>query len=113
LTELGNITSADGAALWAQEVLAAKNRPAAADAKVVEGAFEHRLSELARPATAEAADDAPSTRVDSAGTHEMLTKENSDLDQPDGIDKSTLVIATLRHIADSPNEGRKEAYQSE
>jgi hypothetical protein len=96
LTELGNIASADGAALWAQEALAAKNRLTAADAKAVEDAFEHRLAELGSPAPAEAADDAPSTRVDSAGTHEMLTKENSDLDQPDGIDKSTLVIATPR-----------------
>jgi ERF superfamily len=54
LTALGNITSADSAAVWAQEALAAKNRLAAADAKLVEDAFEHRLSELASSATAEA-----------------------------------------------------------
>jgi hypothetical protein len=96
LTQLGNITSADSAAVWAQEVLAAKNRLAAADAKVVEDAFEHRLSELAPSATAEAADDAAaSTRVDIVGMHETLAKV-SDLSQPDGIDKSTLVIATPR-----------------
>ena len=47
LTALGNITSADGAAIWAQEALAAKNRLVATDAKLVEDAFEHRLSELA------------------------------------------------------------------
>src|SRR6266508_1238037 len=57
LTAVGNITSADSATIWAQEALAAKNRLAAADAKLVEGAFEHRLSELAPSATAEAADD--------------------------------------------------------
>ena len=61
---LGNITSADSAALWAQEALAAKNRLAAADAKLVEDAFEYRLSELASSDTAEAADDAaPTTQL--------------------------------------------------
>jgi hypothetical protein len=63
LTALGNITSADGATIWA--ALAAKNRLAATDAKLVEDALEHRLSELAPSATAEAADDAaPRTHVD-------------------------------------------------
>jgi hypothetical protein len=97
LTELGTITSADGAALWAQEALAAKNRLTAADAKLVEDAFEHRLSGLAPSATAEAAvDTAPSARVDTIGVHDTLAKENSGLSQPDGIDKSMLVIATPR-----------------
>ena len=65
LTALGNITSADSAAIWAQEALAAKNRLAAPDAKLVEDAFEHRLSELAPSATAEAAADAaPTTHAD-------------------------------------------------
>ena len=64
LTAVGNITSADNAVIWAREALAAKNRLAAADAKLVEDAFEHRLSELAPSATVEAADDAaPSTHV--------------------------------------------------
>ena len=73
LTALGNITSADSAAIWAQEALAAKNRLAATDAKLVEDAFEHRLSELAPSETVEAADDAaPRTHVDLVGAHETL-----------------------------------------
>jgi hypothetical protein len=97
LSALGNITSADDAAIWAQEALAAKNRLVATDAKVVEDAFEHRLSELAPSATAEAAvDTAPSTRVDTVGVHETLAKENRDAGRPDGVDKATLVIATPR-----------------
>jgi ERF superfamily len=109
LAALGKIPSADGAVLWAQGALAAKNRLAATDAKLVEEAFEHRLSELAPSATAEAADDAGRRiHVDIVGAREMLPKENGDLDQPDGIDKSVLVIATprryrnqdhLRHVA--------------
>src|SRR5262250_1859634 len=62
LAQVGNITSADLAAAWAREALTAKNSLAATDAKLVEDAFEHRLSELAPSASAEAADDAaPST----------------------------------------------------
>ena len=90
LTAIGSITSADAAAIWAQEALAAKNRLAAADAKLVEDAFENRLSELAPSAIAEVADDAaPSPHVDVVGTHETRAKGNGDLDQ--SIDKSVLV----------------------
>jgi ERF superfamily len=97
LTELGTITSADLAAIWAQEALTAKNSLTAADAKLVEDAFEHRLSDLPPCATAEAADDAaPSTDADLVGTHVMLTKGSGDVDQPARIDKGTLVIAAPR-----------------
>ena len=97
LTALGNITSADGAAIWAQEALPTKNRLAAADAKFVEDAFEHRLSELAPSATVEPADDAaPRAHVDLVGARQTLAKGNGDHDQRDGIDKSVLAIATPR-----------------
>jgi hypothetical protein len=97
LTALGNITSVDGATIWAQEALAAKNRLAATHAKLVEVAFEHKLSELAPSATAEVADDAvPSTYVDVVGADETRAQGTGDLDQPNGIDKSVLVIATPR-----------------
>ena len=97
LTALGNITSADGAAIWAQEALATKNRLVATDAKLVEDAFEHRLSELAPSATVEPADDAaPRAHVDLVGAYQTLAKGNGDRDQPDGIDKSVLAIATPR-----------------
>jgi ERF superfamily len=97
LTAVGNITSADSAVIWAQEALAAKNRLAAADAKLVEDAFEHRLSELAPSATVAAADDAaPRTHVATVGAHETLAKGTGVLNQPDGVDKSVLIIATPR-----------------
>ena len=51
LTAVGNITSADNAAIWAREALAAKNCLAASRCQAVEDAFEHRLSELAPSAT--------------------------------------------------------------
>ena len=97
LTALGNIPSVDGAAIWAQEALAAKNRLVVTDAKLVEDAFEHRLSELAPAATVEPTDNAaPSAHVDFVGAHQTLAKESGDLDQPDGIDKSALTIGTPR-----------------
>src|SRR2546429_3778515 len=97
LSELGTITSADLAAIWAQEALPAKNSLTAPDAKLVEDAFEYRLSELAPSATAEAADDAaPIIHVDLAGAHATPAKGNGDPDQPDGINKSVLVLARPR-----------------
>jgi hypothetical protein len=97
LAEVRSVTSADSATIWAHEALTAKNRLVAADAKLVEDAFEHRLSELASSATAEAADDAaPRPHADIVGVNETLAKENGDLEQPEGIDKSELVIAAPR-----------------
>jgi hypothetical protein len=99
LATLGNLTSADSAATWAQEALVAKNRLVAVDAKLVEDAFHRRLLELAPSAIAEASDGvAPRPHVDiiGANANERLAKENGDLHQPGGIDKSKLVIATPR-----------------
>jgi hypothetical protein len=97
LSELGTITSADSAAIWAQEALPAKNRLAPADARVVEDAFEWRLSELSPSQSAEAADDAaPSTHVDLAGAHATSAKGSGQPDQRDGINKSVVVLATPR-----------------
>jgi hypothetical protein len=95
LTALGNITSADSAAIWAQEALTAKNRLAASDAKHVEDAFEHRLLELTPSETVEAADDATPSRT-VVGAHGTRAKGNGDLNQPNGIDKRVLGVATPR-----------------
>jgi len=112
LTELGTITSADLAAIWAQEALTAKNSLSATDAKLVEDAFEHRLSELAPAATGEAADvAAPSTDVDLVGAHATLAKGSGDLVQPEGINKSGLVTAIPRRYR-NPGHLRYVAQQA-
>src|SRR5262249_44025827 len=59
LTELANITSADLAAVWAREALTAKNSLTATDAKLVEDAFERRLSELLSSEAATPSNDDP------------------------------------------------------
>jgi hypothetical protein len=97
LAELGAITSADLAAIWAQEALNAKNSLTVGDAKLVEDAFEHRVSVLAPSQGVEAADDAaPSTHFDLADAHATPAKENRDPDRPDGINKSALLLARPR-----------------
>jgi hypothetical protein len=84
LTELGNITSADSVPNWARGALTSKNSLTATDAKLVEDAFERRLSELASPDAA------------AAGPEGMATTERTDPRQAKGIDKSILAVAAPR-----------------
>ena len=116
LTSLGKLASADGATIWAQEALAAKNRLVTTDAKLVEDAFEHRLSELAPSATAEAADDAaPTTHADIVGAQETRAKEAASSISPTASKRacSSLphhgVIATASTFAMLPNKRASSA----
>jgi ERF superfamily len=93
MTELGSITSADLAAVWAREALTTKNSLTATDAKLVEDAFERRLSECpSSEATAPSND--PS--VQTARTKVIATTESTDAGQTKGIDKSILTVAAPR-----------------
>jgi hypothetical protein len=84
MAEIGSIASAELAANWAREALAAKNKLVAPDAKLVEDAFEQRLSELASAGTNPSKYEAP------------ITAASTDLDRADGIDKSVLAVAAPR-----------------
>jgi hypothetical protein len=102
LGEVTSITEVDKAAIWARGVLAAKNSLTAADAKVVEDAFEQRSAGLLEAVGTEAPE-APQEPLISviAPAHpaaKALTakaKLAAD-DQPGGIDKSVLAIAEPR-----------------
>src|SRR5215831_11816068 len=95
LTELGTITSADLAAIWAQEALSVKNSLTAADAKLVEDAFERKLSELPSSDTAAtSADD--SSVVRPAGSQDTVGAKAVAPDHTKGIDKSILTLAAPR-----------------
>src|SRR5262245_4634942 len=100
VAEIGNISSAELAANWAREALAAKNKLAAPDAKRVEDAFEQTLSELATAGTDSTSDGALGT--DDAGPPETSTIASTDLDRSEGIgrseaiDKSALAVAAPR-----------------
>jgi hypothetical protein len=95
LIEVGNITSADLAAAWAREALSAKNSLTATDAKLVEDAFERRLSELPSSEAAAPSNDDPA--VPEISRPQMIaTTESADAGQAKGIDKSILAVAAPR-----------------
>src|SRR5262245_33131862 len=95
LTEVGNIPSADFAPAWAREALTAKNILTASDAKLVEDAFEQRLSKLSSPeAAAPSNDEPPVPQI--AGPQVNATTESTDPGQANGIDKSILTISAPR-----------------
>jgi hypothetical protein len=87
LSEIAAVQSQDGATSWAGEALATKNRLTAADAKLLEDAFEQKLSEfLAAETTELPAVDPPSASV----------AVSADPHQSKGIDKSVLAVSAPR-----------------
>lgn len=95
LGEVAGLQSADVAASWARDGLTAKNSLAAADAKLVEKAFELRLSEFSQPETAEAPR-VPGIAVTQTITAKQAAPATPENDAPRGIDKSVLTVAEPR-----------------
>jgi hypothetical protein len=95
LIELANITSADLASAWAREALTAKNSLTATDAKLVEDAFERRLSELSSSDAAAPSNGEPSVPQISE-PQVIATSDSTDAGQAKGIDKSMLAVAAPR-----------------
>jgi hypothetical protein len=95
LTGLETITSADLAAAWAREALTAKNSLTATDAKLVEDAFERRLSELPSSDAAASSNDRSSV-APIEGPRVIAAPESTDPGQAKGIDKSILPVAAPR-----------------
>jgi ERF superfamily len=95
LIEVGNIPSADFAAAWAREALTAKNSLTATDARLVEDAFERRLSELPScEAAAPSNDDSSVPQIEAPQV--LATTESTHAGQAKGIDKSILTVAAPR-----------------
>jgi hypothetical protein len=95
LTELANITSGDSGPNWARGALTAKNSLTATDAKLVEDAFERRLSEL--PLSEAAAPSNGESSVPQISEPQVnATSDGTDAGQAKGIDKSILTVATPR-----------------
>jgi ERF superfamily protein len=95
LLEVESIASSELAATWAGQALMAKNNLIASDAKIVEEAFERRLSALPSSDGAVPANDRSSVpQID--GLQKTVTPENIDADRGKGIDKSILAIAGPR-----------------
>jgi hypothetical protein len=109
LAEISAITSSALAARWAQDALPRKNSLTAADAKLVEDAFESRLSELPvsdRPAPASEqtlpADTRPvigtpvAQRVMPDDGTGLSTAKHSEGNSATPVDKSVLTVAAPR-----------------
>jgi hypothetical protein len=95
LAEVARLTSADSAVTWAARALPAKNSLTGADAKLLEDAFEQKLSGF--PSTvandASAGGGATVTEVTSPDESQASRIES---DEPRGIDKSVLAVAAPR-----------------
>jgi hypothetical protein len=95
LIEVRNITSADVAAGWAHEALTAKNSLTTTDAKLVEDAFERRLSELSS-SDAAAPSNGESSVPQISEPQVIATSDGIGAGQAKGIDKSILTVAAAR-----------------
>jgi ERF superfamily protein len=93
--EVGDIASADLAAAWARDALIAKNSLIATDAKLVEEAFERRLSKLPSSEAATPSNGDPSV-PQIARPQVIATSDSTDAGQAKGIDKSILTVAAPR-----------------
>jgi len=93
VSEIASLQSRESATNWAQVALVTKNQLAASDAKLLEEAFEKRLSELPPEGVEIANVDASEAR--SAGGEEIGKTDDSSADQV-GIDKSVLTVAAPR-----------------
>ncbi len=96
LSEVAGLASQESAATWAGEALPAKNTLAAGDAKLLEDAFEQKLSQLS--ASAVGTIEPPvikAPRASGEGSQGIDTDTANQL-QPKGIDKSVLAVSAPR-----------------
>jgi hypothetical protein len=101
LSEIAGLPSQDSAATWAGEALPAKNTLTAGDAKLVEDAFEQKLSQLFALAVETIEPpviETPPASVD--GSQGIETGNAANQLQPKGIDKSVLAVSTPRRYRD-------------
>jgi hypothetical protein len=102
MDEITALQSQESATTWAREALPTKNQLTAADAKLLEGAFEQKLAALplAEDATPVGSGEAPlipaSVSQETEPTKRPDQHPPAGVDQPTRIDKSVLTISTPR-----------------
>jgi hypothetical protein len=100
LAEVASLTSAETAVTWAARALSPKNSLIAADAKLLEDAFEQKLFEQKLSGLPSSAVNEVSTGESAAGVEMTLQGQpqvsRARSDQPRGIDKSVLAVAAPR-----------------
>jgi len=101
LSEISGLASQDSATTWAGEALPAKNTLTAADAKLVEDAFEQKLSQLwALAVETGEPPDAKAPPAPAEGAQDIDTGTTANRLQPKGIDKSVLAVSAPRRYRD-------------
>jgi hypothetical protein len=110
LAEVASLTSADSAVTWAARALPAKNSLIASDAKLLEVAFEQKLSGLPSDVVNEVSAEETAAAREVTSQAE-LQASHARSEQPRGIDKSVLAVAAprryrnrehLRYVAQQP-----------
>ena len=94
IVDVGNLASADDAALWAHRSLTEKNKLAASDALLVEEAFEARLAHFPVTATT------PIGGAQRKRARPRNSKATRNGARPGAIDKSVLTLPEPRRIRD-------------
>jgi ERF superfamily len=92
LTEVASLASVDSAVMWAARALATKNKLIAGDAKIIEGAFEQKMSGFPSPG----ANDISAGEGATGASQEEPQASRAENDDPRGIDKSVLAVAAPR-----------------
>jgi hypothetical protein len=95
LGEIADIRSQESATSWARQALPAKNRFTSQDAKLVEDAFEEKVSQLSASESAEVLTAEPSEAPRPA-SQEVGASNKTNPDASPGIDKSVLTLAAPR-----------------
>jgi hypothetical protein len=97
LSEISGLASQDSAATWAGDALPAKNTLTAADAKLVEDAFEQKLSRLsASPGETVEPPIIEALPASVEGSQDIGTGNTANQLQSKGIDKSVLAVSAPR-----------------
>ncbi len=97
LVAVADLQSGESAAVWARDALAAKNTLTASDAKIVEDAFEHKLTEFSQSGDNQERPDADVVGSQSAAIQQDGPPPDAlDGEQPAGIDKSVLSVPEPR-----------------
>jgi hypothetical protein len=95
LAEAASLTSTEVAVTWATRALPAKNSLMATDAKLLEDAFEQKLSDLSSPVVNEVSASEGAAAVAVTPQEEPNTSRTP-RDEPRDIDKSVLAVAAPR-----------------
>ena len=101
LRDVANLSSADGAAVWARRILPAKNTLHEADARQVEEAFEAKLTVISGPSNGVSGSDrhdepqAQPTNEDVGPARLAVTGQPAE-----GIDKDVLAHPEPRRVRD-------------